>query len=163
MSLQDSRQISKVKVMLIRGADGKSIESIEKTGTSGAVDTYTITYSDGTKDTFTITNGTVATAISYDHSHSGLAALTVQEAIDELSDEVFVLKNQSLNFSNLVATISDARVTASTYAEVYFTDACLQSASNAGIVVDTSSGTITFTVYEAPETTLVCDIVCRKG
>lgn len=35
---------------------GKSIESIEKTSTSGLVDTYTITYTDGTYTTFTITN-----------------------------------------------------------------------------------------------------------
>lgn len=35
---------------------GKSIESIEKTSTSGLVDTYTITFTDGTFTTFTITN-----------------------------------------------------------------------------------------------------------
>lgn len=35
---------------------GKSIESIEKTSTSGLVDTYTITYTDGSYTTFTITN-----------------------------------------------------------------------------------------------------------
>ena len=35
---------------------GKSIESIEKTSTSGLVDTYTITYTDGTYTTFTVTN-----------------------------------------------------------------------------------------------------------
>lgn len=80
-----------------------------------------------------------------------------------ITDKVFVLTNQTLTFSNLVATISDARVTASTYAEVFFTDATLQAASNAGIVVDTSSGTITFTATSAPSSALVCDIVCRKG
>ena len=35
---------------------GKSIESIQKTSTSGLVDTYTITYTDGTYTTFTVTN-----------------------------------------------------------------------------------------------------------
>lgn len=35
----------------------KGIASIEKTSTSGNVDTYTITYTDGTTDTFTVTNG----------------------------------------------------------------------------------------------------------
>lgn len=35
---------------------GKSIESIEKTSTSGLVDTYTITFTDGTFTTFTVTN-----------------------------------------------------------------------------------------------------------
>ena len=57
MSLQDSHQISDVKVMLIKGADGKGITNIEKTGEEGLSDIYTITYSDGTKTTFTVTNG----------------------------------------------------------------------------------------------------------
>ena len=39
------------------GADGNGIYSIEKTGTAGLVDTYTITFTDGTTDTFTVTNG----------------------------------------------------------------------------------------------------------
>ncbi len=39
------------------GADGVGIASIEKTSTSGLVDTYTITYTDGDTDTFTVTNG----------------------------------------------------------------------------------------------------------
>lgn len=37
--------------------NGKGITSIAKTGTSGLVDTYTITYNDGTTGTFTVTNG----------------------------------------------------------------------------------------------------------
>lgn len=57
MSLQDSHQIGDVKVMLKVGADGKGISSIEKTGTAGIVDTYTITFTDGSKTTFEITNG----------------------------------------------------------------------------------------------------------
>lgn len=36
---------------------GKTIQSIELTGTAGLVDTYTITYSDGTTSTFDVTNG----------------------------------------------------------------------------------------------------------
>lgn len=42
------------------GATGKGISSITKTGTSGLVDTYTITYSDSTTSTFTVTNGSDA-------------------------------------------------------------------------------------------------------
>lgn len=41
----------------IDGDDGRGISSVAKTGTSGLVDTYTITYTDGTTSTFTITNG----------------------------------------------------------------------------------------------------------
>lgn len=39
------------------GDTGNGIESIEKTSTSGLVDTYTITYTDGTETTFDLTNG----------------------------------------------------------------------------------------------------------
>ena len=38
-------------------SNGKGISSIAKTGTSGLVDTYTITYNDSTSSTFTVTNG----------------------------------------------------------------------------------------------------------
>ncbi len=39
------------------GADGVSVVSIVKTSSDGLVDTYTITYSDGTTSFFTVTNG----------------------------------------------------------------------------------------------------------
>jgi len=57
MSLQDSRQISQVKILLKTGVDGAGILSIEKTGSTGLVDTYTITLDDGRKTTFEVTNG----------------------------------------------------------------------------------------------------------
>ena len=41
----------------VDGTDGVGIASIEKISSSGLVDTYEITYTDGTKTTFTITNG----------------------------------------------------------------------------------------------------------
>ena len=39
------------------GQDGRSVVSIELTSSEGNVDTYTITYSDGTTSIFTVTNG----------------------------------------------------------------------------------------------------------
>lgn len=39
------------------GEDGTSIANITKTGSSGLVDTYTVTLTDGTTYTFTVTNG----------------------------------------------------------------------------------------------------------
>jgi hypothetical protein len=39
------------------GETGNGIASINKTSTSGLVDTYTITYTNGTTTTFTVTNG----------------------------------------------------------------------------------------------------------
>ena len=48
------------KVVGDDGEAGNGIASITKTGTSGLVDTYTITYDDGTTSTFTVTNGSDA-------------------------------------------------------------------------------------------------------
>ena len=48
---------SNVKATGQKGEDGVSIQNIEKTSTSGSVDTYTITYSDGSTSTFKVTNG----------------------------------------------------------------------------------------------------------
>lgn len=39
------------------GTPGRGIEKIELTDTQGLVDTYTITYTDGSTTTFTVTNG----------------------------------------------------------------------------------------------------------
>ena len=41
----------------VAGADGRGIDSIVKTSTSGLVDTYTIYYTDNTTSTFNVTNG----------------------------------------------------------------------------------------------------------
>lgn len=47
----------------IEAGDGRGISSISKTGSAGLVDTYTITYTDGSSpDTFTVTNGAVGAA-----------------------------------------------------------------------------------------------------
>lgn len=57
MSRQDSRKVSDVKVMLVKGADGSSIASIEKTGSVLNVDTYAVTLTDGSKTSFQVVNG----------------------------------------------------------------------------------------------------------
>lgn len=46
------------RTIMLKGAAGNDITGIEKTSTSGNVDTYTISLSDGTTETFTVTNGT---------------------------------------------------------------------------------------------------------
>ena len=46
-----------IKVMMLKGETGSNIKSIDKTATSGLVDTYTVTLTDGTKSNFTVTNG----------------------------------------------------------------------------------------------------------
>ena len=41
----------------VKGDTGNGISSVKKTNTAGLVDTYTITYTDGSYTTFTVTNG----------------------------------------------------------------------------------------------------------
>ncbi len=56
-----------------QGETGNGIASIAKTGTAGNVDTYTITYTDGTTTTFTVTNGGVTTVNGRTGDVTGLA------------------------------------------------------------------------------------------
>ena len=46
------------------GDDGRGITAITMTGSSGLVDTYTISYSDGTTSTYTVTNGAPGTDLT---------------------------------------------------------------------------------------------------
>lgn len=48
--------MAKTLIGNIKGKDGRGIASISKTGTTGSVDTYTITYTDGTASTYTVNN-----------------------------------------------------------------------------------------------------------
>ena len=55
---------------------GNGIASIEKTGTSGLVDTYTITYTDGTTTTFNVTNGQDGATGQTGATGNGIASIT---------------------------------------------------------------------------------------
>lgn len=59
------------------GANGISISTIEKTSTSGNVDTYTITKSDNTTATFTVTNGTSIDKIELTSSDHNVDTYTI--------------------------------------------------------------------------------------
>lgn len=63
-----------------KGDTGNGISSIRKTGTSGKVDTYTITYTDGTTSTFTVTNGSDA-SVTIDSALSSSSTNPVQNKI----------------------------------------------------------------------------------
>ena len=56
-----------------QGETGNGIASITLTGTAGNVDTYTITFTDGTTTTFTVTNGGVTTVNGRTGDVTGLA------------------------------------------------------------------------------------------
>lgn len=48
--------MAKTLIGNIKGKDGRGIASIDKTGTTGSVDTYTIRYTDSTTSTYTVNN-----------------------------------------------------------------------------------------------------------
>lgn len=48
--------MAKTLIGNIKGKDGRGISKIEKTATTGVVDTYTITYTDSTKSTYEVRN-----------------------------------------------------------------------------------------------------------
>lgn len=74
----------------------------------------------------------------------------------------FILKNnQPLSFTNKVCEISDARITADSLADVYFTQACMQAALKASVSVETTAGKLTLTAERTPESTLTASIRIR--
>ena len=46
-----------VKVMMLKGEDGASVESIDKTASDGLIDTYTVKMTNGAESSFYVTNG----------------------------------------------------------------------------------------------------------
>ena len=83
------------KTIMLKGANGNSIASIEKTSTAGLVDTYTITLTDGSiGGTFTVTNGTLSSFDDHldDASTNAPQNKVVKEAIDGLDSRVDALE-----------------------------------------------------------------------
>ena len=76
-------------------AEGNGIVSVEKTGSEGAIDTYTITFTDGTTETFTITNG--GEGLKFDESGNTLTrdALKDIQGRIELSGTYSILSGKT--------------------------------------------------------------------
>lgn len=69
----------------IQGETGNGIASITKTGTVGLVDTYTITFTDGTTTTFTVTNGQNGSGSVDDVTVDGVSVLVGDTAVIDLT------------------------------------------------------------------------------
>ena len=98
------------KTIMLKGANGNSIASIEKTSTVGLVDTYTITLTDGTiGGTFTVTNGTLSSFDDHldDASTNAPQNKVVKEAIDDLDTRVDALEAVTVD-TELDATSENA-------------------------------------------------------
>lgn len=94
-----------IQVLMLKGQQGdrgSSITSIEKTSTSGNVDTYTVYLSDGTTTTFQVTNGEV-TQQQLDNAVSGL-----QDDIDALDGRTTTNENNiETNTGNIATNTSN--------------------------------------------------------
>lgn len=93
----------------------------------------------------------------------GSKDIVIKDNTKVSKDEDFILCNQqTLTFdSNRVCKITDARITASSLADVYFTSATEQFAKDASIVVETYAGYVTLTAKNTPASPLICTIQVR--
>ena len=114
MSLQNSHQVSDVKVLLAKGIDGKGIQSIEKTGTIGIVDTYTITYDDGSKTTFDVTNGSSIDSIEKTGTSGLIDIYTIY--IDDGTTWEFTVTNGTNGSNANLADVAPSLVAQKDYA-----------------------------------------------
>ncbi|MBO7078449.1 MAG: InlB B-repeat-containing protein, partial [Bacilli bacterium] len=81
----------------IQGVDGVSITKVEKTATDGLVDTYTITFSNGTTTTYTVNNGSAGS--QGEKGDTGVSIVKVEKtATDGLVD------TYTITFSNGTST-----------------------------------------------------------
>ena len=77
---------------------GKSIQKIELTGTVGLVDTYTITYSDGTTSTFDVTNGNGIVSIAKTGTAGNVDTYTI--TLTDGSTTTFTVTNGAVTSVN---------------------------------------------------------------
>ena len=88
------------------GATGNGIASITKTGTSGLVDTYAITYTNGETATFTITNGADGAVTNIDDT---LTQQGKPADAKKTGDEIADLKADFTQMENSMVTGEDIR------------------------------------------------------
>ena len=121
--------------VFVAGADGRGVVSIVKTATSGLVDIYTISYTDGTEYNFSVTNGTseVADNLMTDDATKALSAymgklLSTAVFDDDASGDEALTKG-SVWQTDSVVSVPD---TMSTNADF----GCLQLEVSAGDIIE---------------------------
>ena len=78
----------------------------------------------------------------------------------ELGSNSFRINSQTLSFTELVAEVSDNRVTAGTIVLAMFTDGTRDTAKAARITVESTNGAVRFTAQNEPTSSIQCDILC---
>ena len=97
------------------GQDGKSVTvvSVVKTSSEGLVDTYTITFSDGTKTTFTVTNGEANSIVSIELTSSSGLTDTYTITFSNGSTKTFTVTNGKAGANGKDLTITSIELISS--------------------------------------------------
>lgn len=97
---------------------------------------------------------------NYEDTVEGLLAQD-QALITDYVDKDYVIPEMDLVFTNKVCTIPDAKVTANSLIDVYFTAATIAEAEDCQIVVDSTAGNIILTSVKQPASTIRAAIRVR--
>ena len=93
----------------------------------------------------------------------GTSNITVYDNTKVPTNNDFILINQqTLTFVDDVCTLTDARVTANSLADVYFTSATYNIAKTANISVETYAGKVELTAENTPSGSIVASILIRS-
>lgn len=108
----------------VKGQDGQSIKEIKKTSTSGLIDTYEISLTDGTKKSFTVTNGKGIKSITKTSTSGLIDTYTI--TYNDGTASTFTVKNgESVKEWETILdyTVSEELAVTDTYHDVMDVDA----------------------------------------
>ena len=93
-----------IEIIMLKGETGGTIENIEKTSTSGNVDTYTIYTNDGDTYTFTVTNGTSIESIEKTSTSGNVDTYTITLTNGDTS--TFTVTNGEVTLAQLETAVN---------------------------------------------------------
>lgn len=141
--------MAKTLIGNVKGKDGRGISKIEKTATTGVVDTYTITYTDSTQSTYEVRNSddiaiqrqiVPSAAVESSSTASQAYAAGDYVVVDGVLRRVTasIAKGSTISDSNSTATTVTGELASqlkNDYAKVYVGDGYIEFCRTGGIVV----------------------------
>ena len=148
-----------VKVCMLKGQQGDNIQSIAKTSTSGLVDTYTITLTDGSTQTFTVTNGKSIVSIEKTDTSGLVDTYTI--TFNDNTTQTFTVTNGngivSIEKTSTVGLVDTYTITLNSGSPVTFTVTNGKGISS--IAKTSTSGLVdTYTITYNDNTTSTFDV-----
>lgn len=155
----DTYELEETTTFIQKGTD---YGADDVNGTNTAVNSVIDLAEANAEDINGLQSGTIAiaranTATSADSATTASSATTAGSA-----DNDFILCNQqALTFSNGYCQLNDTRITAGSIADVYFTDATINTAESAGITVQTYASYMRLYASQTPTGAIVATIRIR--